>query len=99
MNEQKLREILGKILRKYRNYSKLLQAELAERLDISIPFLSDIENGKKWISPKTLAKMTDTFDIEAFELLRPEHSIPDDSINIINIPRPEGRGMLFSSGG
>jgi hypothetical protein len=39
--------------------------------------------GKKWISPRTLAKMADVFDIEAFELLRPENSIPDDSINII----------------
>ncbi|MDR3192150.1 MAG: helix-turn-helix domain-containing protein [Treponema sp.] len=72
MNEQKLRDILGKNLRKHRNYNKLSQAELAEKLDISIPFLCDIENGKKWVSPKTLLKMADTFGIEAFELLRPE---------------------------
>ncbi|MDR2053503.1 MAG: helix-turn-helix transcriptional regulator [Treponema sp.] len=84
MNEQKLRNILSKNLRKYRNYNKLSQAELAEKLDISIPFLSDIENGKKWISPRTLAKMADAFDIEAFELLRPENSIPDNSISILN---------------
>jgi transcriptional regulator with XRE-family HTH domain len=84
MDEQKLRDILSKNLRKYRNYHKLSQAKLAEKLDISIPFLSDIENGKKWISPKTLAKMADVFDIEAFELLRPENSIPDNSIHIIN---------------
>jgi transcriptional regulator with XRE-family HTH domain len=84
MDEQKLKDILGKNLRKYRNYNKLSQAELAEKLDISIPFLSDIENSKKWVSPVTLAKMADVFDIEAFELLRPENSIPDNSINVIN---------------
>jgi transcriptional regulator with XRE-family HTH domain len=84
MTEQNLREILSKNLRNYRNYCKLSQAELAEKLDISIPFLSDIENGKKWVSPRTLAKMADAFNIQAFELLRPENSIPDDSINIIN---------------
>jgi transcriptional regulator with XRE-family HTH domain len=84
MDEQKLRGILSKNLRKYRNYNKLSQAELAEKLDISIPFLSDIENGKKWISSRTLVRMADVFDIEAFELLRPENSIPDDSVNIIN---------------
>jgi transcriptional regulator with XRE-family HTH domain len=84
MNEQNLREILSSNLRKYRNYCKLSQAELAEKLNISIPFLSDIENGKKWVSPRTLAKMADAFNIQAFELLRPENSIPDDSINIIN---------------
>jgi transcriptional regulator with XRE-family HTH domain len=84
MTEQNLREILSKNLRNYRNYCKLSQAELAEKLDISIPFLSDIENGKKWVSPRTLAKMADAFNIQAFELLRPGNSIPDDSINIIN---------------
>jgi transcriptional regulator with XRE-family HTH domain len=84
MDEQNLRKILSKNLRKYRNYRKFSQAELAEKLDISIPFLSDIENGKKWVSPRTLAKMADTFNIEAFELLRPENSIPDDSANIID---------------
>jgi transcriptional regulator with XRE-family HTH domain len=84
MDEQKLRDILGKNLRKYRNYNKLSQAELAEKLDISIPFLSDIENGKKWVSPKTLVRMADVFNIEVFELLRPENYIPDNSMSIIN---------------
>jgi transcriptional regulator with XRE-family HTH domain len=84
MDEQDLRAILSRNLRKYRTYRKFSQAELAEKLDISIPFLSDIENGKKWVSPRTLAKMADTFSIEAYELLRPENSMPDDSKNIID---------------
>jgi len=79
MDEQKLREILSTNVRRFRNYRKFSQAELAEKLNISIPFLSDIENGKKWISPRTLAKMADVFNIEAFDLLRPENSLPDDS--------------------
>jgi transcriptional regulator with XRE-family HTH domain len=70
-------------LRKFRGYRKLSQAELAEKLDISIPFLSDIENGKKWVSPRTLAKMADVFKIEAYELLRPEATLPDNPVNII----------------
>ena len=83
MDERYLRYVLSINLRKYRHYRKYSQAELAEKLDISIPFLSDIENGKKWVSPRTLAKMANIFNIEAYELLKPEKSIPDDPVNMI----------------
>ena len=84
MDESDLRAILSQNLKRYRAYRKFSQAELAEKLDISIPFLSDIENGKKWVSPRTLAKMADVFCIEAYELLRPEETLPDDARNIID---------------
>ncbi|GHV79035.1 hypothetical protein AGMMS49944_08260 [Spirochaetia bacterium] len=83
MDEGDLRRILSINLKRYRNFRKFSQTELAEKLDISIPFLSDIENGKKWVSPRTLAKMADVFNLEAYELLRPAETIPDDAINII----------------
>jgi transcriptional regulator with XRE-family HTH domain len=83
MNDKKLKRLLGSNIRRYRSFRSLSQAELAEMIDISIPFLSDIENGKKWISPKTFTKLADAFKIEAYELLRPEHSPPDDVYNII----------------
>jgi transcriptional regulator with XRE-family HTH domain len=83
MNEKDLRNILSKNLKRYRGYRKFTQAEFAEKIDISIPFLSDIENGKKWVSPNTLAKMADTLNIAAYELLKPEDTLPDNAINII----------------
>ncbi|MDR2020373.1 MAG: helix-turn-helix domain-containing protein [Treponema sp.] len=83
MNEKDLRTILSKNLKRYRNYRKFTQAEFAEKINISIPFLSDIENGKKWVSPHTLVKMADTLNIEAYELLKPETILPDNDINII----------------
>ena len=83
MTEKDLRAILSANIRRYRNYRKFTQAEFAERIDISIPFLSDIENGKKWVSPNTLARIADTLDIEAYELLKPEKVLPDKSINVI----------------
>ena len=83
MTEKDLRVILSTNLRKYRNYRKFTQAEFAEKIDISIPFLSDIENGKKWVSPHTLVKMADTLEIDAYELLKPEKILPDNPVNII----------------
>jgi transcriptional regulator with XRE-family HTH domain len=83
MVEKDLRAILSKNLKRYRSYRKFTQAEFAEKIDISIPFLSDIENGKKWVSPHTLVKMADTLNIEAYELLKPEHTLPDNAVNIL----------------
>jgi len=72
MNEAEIRDIFGSNLKRYRNYRKFSQAELAERLDISVPFLSDVENGRKWISPVTLVKFASALDIEPYELFKPE---------------------------
>ena len=83
MTEKDLRAILSQNIRRFRSYRKLSQADLAEKIDISIPFLSDIENGKKWVSPTTLLKMSDALNIEAYELLKPETIIPDNVVNIL----------------
>jgi len=83
MTEQGLKAILSQNIRRFRGYRKLSQADFAEIVDISIPFLSDIENGKKWVSPVTLAKMADALNVEAYELLRPETIIPDNSVNVL----------------
>jgi len=83
MTEQDLRAILSQNIKRRRSFRKLSQAEFAEKIDISIPFLSDIENGKKWVSPVTLVKMADALNIEAYELLKPEKIIPDNTINLL----------------
>jgi len=83
MTEKDLRAIFSQNIRRFRSYRKLSQTELAEKIDISIPFLSDIENGKKWVSPATLVKMAEAFNIEIYELLKPETIIPDNVVNIL----------------
>jgi len=83
MTEQDLRAILSQNIRKLRCNQKLSQANFAEKIDISIPFLSDIENGKKWVSPVTLAKMADALNIDVYELLKPETIIPDNTANLL----------------
>ena len=83
MTERDLRAILSRNIRTLRSYRKLSQADFAEKVNISIPFLSDIENGKKWVSPTTLAKMADALNIEAYELLKPETIIPDNTVNLL----------------
>ena len=71
MTERELRAIVQTNIRRYRGYRKWTQAQFAEKLDISINFLSDIENGKKWISPKSMVKFASILNIEPFELFKP----------------------------
>ena len=75
MTEAEIRGIFSSNLKRYRNYRKFSQAELAEKLDMSIPFLSDVENGRKWISPVTLAKFASALNVEPYELFKPENTL------------------------
>jgi len=80
MTESELKTIVRTNIKRYREYRKWTQAQLAEKLDISINFLSDIENGKKWISPATMVKFASTLKIEPFELFKPaDVPLPDVS--------------------
>ena len=81
MTERELLKILSGNIKLYRRRYNWTQAELAEKINISINFLSDIETGKKWASPITLVKLADVFDIGVYELLKPTDIVPDN-VNI-----------------
>jgi len=83
MTEDQLRTIVRTNIRRYRDHRKWTQAELAEKLDISINFLSDIENGKKWISPASIIKFANTLNIEPFELFKPADTPPPSVSSIL----------------
>ena len=78
MTEHELKTIARTNIKRYREYRKWTQAQLAEKLNISINFLSDIENGKKWISLKSMVKIASVLNIEPFELLKPADAARPD---------------------
>jgi transcriptional regulator with XRE-family HTH domain len=80
MTEAEFRTIVRTNIRRYRDYRKWTQAELAEKLDISVNFLSDIENGKRWISPASMVKFASVLNIEPFELFKPADA-PSPSVS------------------
>ncbi|WP_461256094.1 helix-turn-helix domain-containing protein [Treponema sp. R80B11-R83G3] len=69
-----LRQILSKNIKLLRKKRSLSQIELAEKADISIPFLSNIERGNKWPYPDTLAKLAEALDVEAYALFVIDYS-------------------------
>jgi transcriptional regulator with XRE-family HTH domain len=71
MTEDELRTTVRTNIKRYRSYRRWTQAQLAEKLDISVNFLCDIENGKRWISPASMVKIACILNIEPFELFKP----------------------------
>lgn len=52
-----IKKVLGNNVRKLRMQKNLSQYELAERCSISPTFLNHIENGKKWVSERTMTAL------------------------------------------
>ena len=74
VNGQDVREILGKGIRFYRQQKQLSQAALAEKANISVTFLSNIERGVKYPTSDTLSAIANSLDLEVFELFRHDFS-------------------------
>lgn len=66
-----LRLILSQNIRTAREALHITQAKLAEYADISLPYMTDIEHCKTWVSDKTLVNIARALNMEAHELLIP----------------------------
>jgi transcriptional regulator with XRE-family HTH domain len=71
MTESDLRAIFGKNLKNRRIFKGISQAKLAEILDISPNFISDIESGKRWVSSDTLVNLAEALGVEVYEFFKP----------------------------
>ena len=83
MEEQELRGILSNNIRRCRQKNNLSQLALAEKMDISTNFLSDIERCKAWISPSTLVKLASVLNIEPYELFMADALLSNTEKNIL----------------
>jgi len=84
MTESDLRIILGENLKRYRTYKGYSQAKLAEILDISPNFISDIETGKRWLSSDTLVNLAESLGVKPYEFLKPPQTPNSEIITFIN---------------
>lgn len=74
------RRKIGERCRACRKKKRWTQAELAERIGLSVNQISNIENGKTTIPTDTLLKLADAFEVSIDYLLcRDEKIIEEDS--------------------
>lgn len=70
--------ILAKNIRRIRRKLNISQMELALKADVSIAFINSIENKQKWVSAKTLSKLTKALEVEPYELFLTQEGKQDD---------------------
>jgi transcriptional regulator with XRE-family HTH domain len=72
MEEEELKGILGKNIKAFRLRRQFSQADLAEKANISITFLSNIERGNNYPQAGTLCSLAKAMGVEVWELFKSE---------------------------
>jgi len=73
MDGEEIKAALGLNIKNLRLYRRFTQAELAEKADISIIYLSNIERGVKFPKPAILGQIAEGLNVEIYELFKIEH--------------------------
>jgi len=87
MNGEEIKIALGINIKNLRLKRQFTQAELAERADISIIYLSNIERGVKYPKPTILSQLAESLDVEVYELFKANHvptTAPKDNKKLVN---------------
>ena len=72
MNADQLQELFSSNLKELRIRANLSQMKLAEKADLSVGYICDLESGRRWGTPETFSKLARALDINPFELLLPK---------------------------
>ena len=83
-DEAYLRSLFSQNIKRYRQRKGWSQAKLAEKMEISTNYLSDIETKRGWVSPFSLIKLANALEIEVYELFRPQETAPANVKTKIN---------------
>ena len=83
MMEQELKAALGKNIKFFRFRKQLSQANLAEKVGISVTFLSNIERGNNFPLAGTLCGLAKALDVQVWELFRGEGA-SDEEYSVVD---------------
>jgi transcriptional regulator with XRE-family HTH domain len=75
---ENIKKVLGRNIKCFRFHRQLSQADLAEKAEISITFLSNIERGLKYPKAQVLGQIARGLNVEVWELFKNDIS-PDES--------------------
>ena len=81
-NMSKIKEILGDNIRKLRTNKGWTQVYVADRLQITAPFLAQIESGKRGTSLELIESIADLFDIPIASLFLEQNDFSEIKMNV-----------------
>lgn len=102
MTQEQLRSILSENIKNRRKQLNISQSKLAEMINMSSNYVTDIETQRTWVSDSTLVKIASALGVEVYELLKPHsnNEIVSDSVvkenagNILREKRDELKKLL-----
>ena len=84
MTELEIRKLFGYNLRKIRKEKGISQMQLAEKTELGFTFISDIENGKKWVSSDTISKFSIILETEPYKFFLPQGFDLKKDVNVVS---------------
>lgn len=81
-----LRTLVGEVLRRHRQEQRRTLAEVAREACVSVPYLSEVERGRKEPSSEILAAVCDSLRIELSDLLAEvRHDLAADRAPVLRL--------------
>jgi len=81
INEEYILQLISNNIKRFRSLHNMSQLNLALNTGLTHNFINDIENCKKGVSYKTLAKFSVVFNVEPYQFFLPEN-IPNNEIMV-----------------
>ena len=82
----KVQECLAQNIKQYRKMNNLTQMALAEKADLSVGYLCDLESGGKWGTPETISKLSVALNVQPFQLyVKSEECVASISSDLLNL--------------
>ena len=85
MTEEELQTRVIENIRALRKMRSLSQEKLADKADISRQMMNDIEGRRRWLTKRTLVKLSNALDVDVHELFIPFASESENSKGIYEI--------------
>jgi len=79
INQQYIHKIISNNVKRLRSLRNISQLTLASNTGLTHNFINDIENCKKGVSAKTLAKLSNALDVEPYQFFLPE-DLPNNEV-------------------
>jgi len=73
INEHYIHKLISSNVKRLRSLQNISQLGLAINTGLTHNFINDIENCKKGVSVKTLAKLSEAFNVEPYQFFLPEN--------------------------
>ena len=97
MTEADIKNNLSRNIKTFRAIQKMSQADLAEKAEISIPFLSQIECGNKFPSPAILARIANSLKVSVSDLFTEKNAVKNEDYKfVINAIKSVLEGQIKS---